>query len=178
MKPVFKKTVVLNEPEHQTRLKIGDVAKRSGIGIETLRFYEKSGLIERPARTTSGYRLYTTDVLDRLVFIKQAQALGFSLDQIGRIIGEARSGQSPCAEVREIVRQQLVEVDQRIQALQTYRAAIAETLDAWELTGQAPGQVCGLIEGTTLDAEKHKSSQFRSKKPCPGSIAVEKKEGR
>jgi DNA-binding transcriptional MerR regulator len=59
------------------QLKIGEVSKLSGIGIEALRFYEKSGLLDRPGRTYSGYRLYDESVLERLAFIKQAQISGF-----------------------------------------------------------------------------------------------------
>ncbi|MBA3767574.1 MAG: MerR family DNA-binding transcriptional regulator, partial [Acidobacteria bacterium] len=61
-------------------LKIGDVSKQSGIGIEALRFYEKSGLLDKPSRTFSGYRVYEPEILERLAFIKRAQVLGFSLD--------------------------------------------------------------------------------------------------
>ena len=90
-------------------LRVGEVARRSGVGIETLRFYERSGLLDRPARTESGYRLYGEDVLERLDFIKRAQTLGFTLDEIKRVIAEKRAGQTPCAEVREIVRRRLQE---------------------------------------------------------------------
>ena len=72
-----RKTVIVDEDEQKNMLKIGDVSKLSGIGIEALRFYEKSGLLDKPARTFSGYRMYSRDILDRLSFIKQAQALGF-----------------------------------------------------------------------------------------------------
>src|SRR3954447_19246898 len=80
--------------ETQSRsLKIGEVSKLSGIGIEALRFYEKGGLLDRPSRTESGYRVYGPEVLDRLAFIKRAQLLGFTLDEIKQIIIEKRAGQ-------------------------------------------------------------------------------------
>ena len=86
------------------QLKIGEVSKRSGIGIEALRFYEKSGLLDRPGRTYSGYRLYDESVLERLAFVKKAQVLGFSLEEIKELINHKRKGESPCEEVREVVR--------------------------------------------------------------------------
>ena len=89
--------------EHSRMLKIGEVSKLSGLGIEALRFYEKSGLLDKPARTNSGYRMYPSSALERIEFIKRAQVLCFSLDEIKRVIDDARSGQSPCDEVREIV---------------------------------------------------------------------------
>lgn len=141
-------SVIVDEKEQKSMLKIGDIAKLSGIGIEALRFYEKSGLLDKPARTFSGYRMYSRDVLERLAFIKQAQTLGFSLDEIRRIIEDARAGHAPCDEVREIVRRRLAEVEQRINELKRYRKAIAATLEEWDKVGQAPGNICGLIESS------------------------------
>ena len=132
-------------------LKIGEVAKASGIGIETLRFYEKSGLLDSPSRTESGYRLYNEDVLERLDFIKRAQVLGFALDEIKRIITDKRAGQSPCAEVREIVRHRLAELDARMREMKRYRNELASALDEWDQAGDVPGHVCGLIEGSHID---------------------------
>jgi DNA-binding transcriptional MerR regulator len=132
-------------------LKIGKVARQSGIGIEALRFYERSGLLTRPARSAGGYRLYDGAVIERLAFIKQAQALGFSLGEIRRIIHDAETGQSPCDEVREIVRRRLEELDERMRELRRYRKELAATLAAWDRVGRAPGHICGLIEGAHIE---------------------------
>jgi DNA-binding transcriptional MerR regulator len=142
---------VVDEEEQRGMLKIGDVSKQSGIGIEALRFYEKSGLLEKPSRTLSGYRVYDADVLERLAFIKQSQALGFSLDEIKQIIDDARKGKSPCAEVREIVRHRLEELDERMREMRRYRKELSETLKEWDEKGQAPGHVCGLIESSHVE---------------------------
>src|ERR1044072_7044882 len=104
MRETKREARLVGEAEGRRMLRIGDVSKRSGVGVEALRFYEKSGLLDRPSRTYSGYRVCGGEVLDRLAFIKQAQALGFSLDEVRRIIEDARRGESPCDEVREIVR--------------------------------------------------------------------------
>lgn len=132
------------------RLKIGEVSKLSGIGIETLRFYEKSGLLSRPARSGSGYRMYDGDVLERLAFIKRAQVLGFSLDEIRQIIAEKAAGQSPCAAVREVVRRRLDELDERMTQMRRYRRELSEALAEWEKAGDVEGHICGLIEGTHI----------------------------
>ena len=145
MKPL-RKTTSAGKP-----LKIGDVAKVTGIGIETLRFYEKSGLLDRPSRTASGYRMYDSEVLSRLDFIKRAQVLGFSLDEIKRIIADKRAGQSPCAEVREIVRRRLGELDKRMIEMKRYRQELASALAEWDQVGDVEGHVCGLIEGSHID---------------------------
>ncbi len=135
-------------------LKIGEVAKQTGIGIETLRFYERSGLLDAPVRTEAGYRLYGADALTTLEFIKRAQILGFTLTEINRIISESRSGASPCDEVREIVRQRLAELDERLQQMQLYRNAVAKTLRQWDKTGKAAGRFCGLIESAEIEVRK------------------------
>ena len=140
-----------HDTHERHRLKIGEVSKCSGIGIEALRFYERSGLLEPPHRTESGYRVYDEAVLERLAFIKQAQALGFSLNEVKRIMEDARVGKSPCDEVREIVRRRLDELDARMREMRRYRAELAETLEEWDRVGRAPGHICGLIEGTQTE---------------------------
>lgn len=134
-------------------LKIGDVAKLSGIGIEALRFYERSGLLGRPGRTGSGYRVYDTAVLQRLDFIKRSQLLGFSLDEIKRIIAEKEAGKSPCREVREIVRRRLDELDDRLQEMRRHRRELGAAFQKWEETGELDGHICGLIEGANIEHE-------------------------
>jgi DNA-binding transcriptional MerR regulator len=70
-----------------TGLKIGELASRSGVSRDTIRFYEREALLPKPARTPAGYRLYRPEVLGHLAFIKQAQALGFSLAEIREVLG-------------------------------------------------------------------------------------------
>lgn len=146
---------VVDEEEGRHMLKIGEVSKRSGVGVEALRFYEKGGLLDKPSRTYGGYRVYGEDVLDRLAFIKQAQALGFSLDEIRRIVDDARKGQSPCDEVREIVRRRMGELDERLRELQRHRRELKQTLEEWDKVGRAPGHICGLIEGSGVGHAHH-----------------------
>ena len=134
----------------RSSLKIGEVSQASGIGIEALRFYERSGLLGKPARTASGYRVYDQSVIDRLAFIKKAQTLGFSLEEIKKIIRDAQSGASPCDEVREIVRRRLSELDERMREMRGYRKELARTLEEWDKVGRAPGRICGLIEAAEL----------------------------
>lgn len=131
-------------------LKIGEVSKLSGIGIEALRFYEKSGLLRPASRTGSGYRLYDRDALDRLAFIKRAQMLGFSLDEVKQIISESEAGQSPCRGVRDVVRKRLEELDERMAQMKLYRKELARALEEWEKVDEAKGHVCGLIESAEI----------------------------
>ncbi len=136
-------------PNKQTSsglFKIGEVAARSQCGVEALRFYESRGLLEPAGRTAAGYRLYDAAVFERLDFIKKAQAIGFNLEEISRIIADARHG-LPCAEVRRLAAEKLAELDRRLAELKRYRRELKETVDAWAQVGEKEGVVCGLIEG-------------------------------
>ncbi len=147
----------------RTSMKIGEVSHESGIGIEALRFYERSGLLGKPMRSQSGYRLYDEGILERLAFIKKAQTLGFSLEEIKKIIHDAQSGASPCDDVREIVRRRLKEVEEKIKEMQRYRKELANTLEEWDEVGRAPGHICGLIEATEMETSPSNSSKIPPK---------------
>ena len=145
-------------------LRIGDVSKQSGVGIEALRFYEKQGLLTHATRTQSGYRLYSAEVLERLEFIKRAQVMGFSLAEIAHIIKEKEAGKSPCFEVREIVRSRLQELDERMKEMRRYRKELAAALAEWDAAEEKEGEVCGLIEGTAISHALAKPQSWKSKR--------------
>ncbi|HLL71680.1 MAG TPA: heavy metal-responsive transcriptional regulator [Pyrinomonadaceae bacterium] len=138
--------------EGRATLRIGEVAEASGVGVEALRFYERRGLLGRPARTASGYRAYDASVLERLAFIKRAQAIGFSLDEIAEILEMRGQGVAPCVEVREAARRKLAELDARLAELRRYRNELARTLADWDERGVEEGQFCGLIEHSHVHA--------------------------
>ena len=133
------------------QMKIGEVSKLTGVGVEAIRFYEKSGLLDRPVRTHSGYRVYGDDVLERIAFIRQAQVLGFSLDQIRQLIAYKKKGESPCLEAREIVRQRLAELNEQLAQLTKYRDELTDALADWDKQGRSDGHVCGLIESSHIE---------------------------
>lgn len=135
-------------------LKIGEIARESGVGVEALRFYESRGLIEPATRTQSGYRLYDDAVFARLSFIKKAQSIGFTLDEIAHIISDSTHGHTPCADVRRLAAEKLAALEERIRQLQRYRRELRQTVDAWEQQGEAEGEVCGLIEGLSGNRTK------------------------
>ena len=143
--------------------KIGEVAKRTGVGIETLRFYEKSGLLDRPSRTASGYRMYDSSILDRLSFIKKAQVLGFTLDEIRELIAHKRAGESPCKHVRAKVKSRLAELEERISQMALYRDELAAELKLWEKKREAAGHVCGLIENSHIEHPAAVAGKFGRK---------------
>lgn len=148
-------------PQPARTFKIGAVARRAGLGVETLRFYERLGLLGAPRRTESGYRLYTDAIFARLDFVRKAQAMGFTLEEIGRIIQESETGQSPCADVRRIAHRKLEELDRRLKQLRQYRNELARTLDQWDRKGSAAGKICGLIEESHIAHPPEKSVRHK-----------------
>lgn len=160
----IRRQVVTNETVGGASLKIGEVARLAGVGVETLRFYERSGLLNQPARSEGGYRLYDAKALKTLKFIKRAQSLGFTLEEIKRIIAESRAGQRPCAEVREIVRRRLAELDEQMAQIRRYRNALATTLRQWDAQGFADGDFCGLIENAELSVARPEPNNLKRRK--------------
>jgi len=110
---------------------IGTLAKRAGVSIDTVRYYEKSGLLAPQTRLPSGYRRYGDPQVARLRFIRRAQELGFSLRDVGELLG--LSGLRDVARVKRSAERKLAEVDKRIAALQRVRNALSE------LIAQCPG---------------------------------------
>src|SRR2546429_6338717 len=94
-------------------LLIGEVTKRSGASRKALRLYEAAGILPAPRRTQSGYRGYSSEALDLLAFVRQAQRLGFTLDEIKEIVAIKRAGRAPCLHVPELVRRKAEGPDPR-----------------------------------------------------------------
>ncbi len=109
---------------------IGQVSKLSGVGIEAIRFYEREGVIPKPPRTESGYRLYPADILRRLHFIKRAQELGFSLREISQLIAIRVTAKSNCGEVKRRAEKKLDEIEQKIKDLKKMQVTLKKVTEA------------------------------------------------
>lgn len=130
-------------------MKIGEVARRTGISVESIRYYEREGLLPRAPRTHTGYRMYSSAAVGRVRFIRQARALGLSLDEIRQIFRLSEAGRAPCCRVRELLSERLDGLNRRIAELTGFRDELARFLD--EIAGvpdqsDASPQVCKLIE--------------------------------
>lgn len=104
---------------------IGKVATQAGVGVETIRFYEREGLIEEPARRASGYRQYEPTVVDRIRFIRHAKALGFTLREIRELLELRFEPDSRCDEVLELAEAKISDIDERIRKLRKMRRTLA-----------------------------------------------------
>jgi MerR family transcriptional regulator, copper efflux regulator len=107
-------------------LPIGKVARRAGIGVETIRFYEREGLLATPARRDSGYRLYTEGVIGRIRFIRRAKELGFSLKEIKELLQLRRNSSSTCEDIREKAEAKIANVETKIAMLKKMKQALTE----------------------------------------------------
>ena len=105
-------------------LTIGKIAGRAGIGIETVRFYERQELIDSPPRSPAGYRLYPETTVQRLRFIRRAKALGFSLKEIKELLILQNDPQSTCGDVRQRAEKKRDDINQRIHDLRKIRDAL------------------------------------------------------
>ncbi|MGE3805886.1 MAG: MerR family DNA-binding protein [Gemmataceae bacterium] len=132
-------------------LTIGQVARQAGVGVETVRFYERQGLLEDPPRRESGYRQYPEEVVGRIRFIKRAKDLGFSLKEIEELLALRVDPETSCAEVRSKAEEKIAEIEAKIQALQRIRKALVK-LTAICL-GRGPTRECPILEALDRDKE-------------------------
>ncbi|MGC8511282.1 MAG: heavy metal-responsive transcriptional regulator [Acidimicrobiales bacterium] len=110
-------------------MKIGELASRTGVPVKTLRYYEQIGVIDHPARTSSGYREYDDEVIDRLAFIRASQSVGFTLGEIREVLAFRDRGDVPCGHVLELLRQHREESERRIAALELVRKSLDDLVD-------------------------------------------------
>ena len=132
-------------------LTIGEVAKRAAVHIETLRYYERQGLMARPPRSRSNYRLYPAETVRRVQFIKRAQQLGFSLKEIQELLALRAAPQAQCADVRERALAKIHEIEHKVRTLQAMHTALTTLVAA--CAGQGSITDCPILE--SLDAEEH-----------------------
>jgi len=131
-----------------TKRTISRAAREAGVNVETIRYYERLGLIARP-RAVSGYRVYPEETIRRLQFIKSAQRLGFSLKEVAELAGLARTGVT-CDQMCSRVENKLREIDQHVRKLTALRNELAGLIDCSPREGSFEEcKVYGMLEGAT-----------------------------
>jgi DNA-binding transcriptional MerR regulator len=114
---------------------IGELAARSGVTPDTLRYYERLGLLPKTPRTSGGFRRYTADAVERLRFIKQAQSLGLTLHEIRDLLGyQTSGGLTRCRQVRDMLRAKLAELQARLVELQEFQRTLSNYFQDCERT--------------------------------------------
>lgn len=126
-------------------MKIGELARRAGVNVQTVRYYERRGLLDEPARRASGYREYGAEALDRLRFIRRAQELGFTLAEIVDLLALRLDPHTTAADVKARAREKIEEIDGKIHDLERIRGALAHLAGKCH-GGRGPTGDCPLLQ--------------------------------
>lgn len=145
-------------------LRIGEVAARSGVSIDTVRYYERRKLLPPAPRTGGGVRLFSAESVERVCFIKQAQALGFSLDEIRELL--TSGGAAECERVRDLLRVRLAALDERLQLMREFRRLLAHHLAACEkeLTERGRQARCPVLANISRAKTNHSRAKAKELK--------------
>ena len=128
------------------RLRIGKLAAAVGVSPHTIRYYEKLHLLPRANRTYAGYRMYTEEDVKRLRFIKQAQKIGFSLNDINQVLLRGKAGLEECQRIRDLLNSKLGEIDQWMAEMVAFREVVAGCRkECEEALGGARGDCCPVL---------------------------------
>lgn len=133
-------------------MRIGQVAEKAGVGVETVRFYERRGLIDPPPRRPSGYREFPRSVVRRLRFIRRSKELGFSLREIRELLDLSLDPAAACSDVKRKVDDKLASVEEKIKSLRRIKTALARLLRACDARGDANVELCPIL--VCLDGEE------------------------
>jgi DNA-binding transcriptional MerR regulator len=146
----------------QSGLQIGEVASRAGVSVDTVRFYERKRLLPHASRSAGGFRLFPLEAIERIRFIKQAQEIGLSLDEIRELL-QTGGGANECRSVRDLLRAKLIELDERLKSMKEFRRALSRHLAACEreLKEHGEGAECPVVVEITRPS---RASADRSKK--------------
>jgi DNA-binding transcriptional MerR regulator len=148
----------LNPAKSNGLLQAGDLAAQADVGVQTLHYYERLGLLPKPERSSANYRLYSPEALRRVQFIKKAQAVGFTLEEIKQIFTFQRRGAVRCHAVTELGQKRLRELDAQLEMLQAFRRSLAASLPKWKTQTASrhncAGEFCDLIESLPVIQSK------------------------
>jgi DNA-binding transcriptional MerR regulator len=141
-------------------LTIGQLGRATDTKIETIRYYEKIGLLPAPRRTASNYRSYAAEHLQRLGFIRRSRELGFSIEEVRELLKLAAHGESPCGEVDQLVARHLETTERKIEALKRLRRELRDTLES--CTGGRIAE-CRVIQALSPAAQSRKRNASTSR---------------
>jgi len=129
-------------------MRSGELSKLAGVSSDTLRFYERRGLLPLPARAENGYRSYSRAALDRVLLIRRALGLGISVAELGQLLRVRDRGGAPCHNARALLARKLEQLEERLAELHALRQALRETLQDWDakLAKTPVGARAGLLE--------------------------------
>ncbi len=128
-------------------MRIGELGEQAGLSAKTIRYYEDIGILPEPDRTASGYRVYDDGALERLRFIRAAQAVGFTLGEIKEVLDFGDRGEAPCLHVRHLMEERIRNLSEHIRGLEQMRSELERLVKkATTLPAPNPGTFCHIIE--------------------------------
>jgi DNA-binding transcriptional MerR regulator len=133
-------------------MRIGELADRVGVNTKTIRYYESIGLLPQPPRTDAGYRVYGAEDEARLVFIKTAQHLGLSLEEVGEVLELRDAGTAPCEHVRGMLREQIRTISRRMADLRRLREELRALEAGIDEIPESEAAICRIIEHSRATA--------------------------
>ena len=147
-------------------LSSGELADLAGVSRDTLRHYERKGVLARPLRGHNGYRHYPPEALQRVQLVRRALSVGFTLDELAKVLKVRDAGGAPCEEVRRLAAQKLVNVQDQLRELTKLRDDLQETIKEWDtrLARRTGGKRAELLESLSVDAKPAKRSHHSIKR--------------
>lgn len=147
--------------------RVGELAEAAGVSTDTLRHYERKGIL-RPQRAHNGYREYSAEALERVRMVRQALAVGFTLDELSMILRVFDQGGAPCHEVRSLAVNKLAEIEKHLHEVIALRNELRESLKDWDarLAKTSSGKRAGLLKSlATRESMRHSSTSIILRKP-------------
>ena len=141
-------------------LSSGELADLAGVSRDTLRHYERKGVLPRPLRGRNAYRQYSPEALQRVQLVRRALSVGFTLDELAKVLRVRDAGGAPCEEVRRLAAQKLLEVEDQLRELTVLREDLQKTLSDWDarLARRARGKQANLLESLYIASKPAKRS--------------------
>jgi Cd(II)/Pb(II)-responsive transcriptional regulator len=124
-------------------MQIGELARKTSCTVQTIRLYERSGLLKLPSRSAGNYRVYDSEALERLVFIRQCRALGISIKEIATLLHRKETPEESCNEVNQLIAKHLLKVQEKICELQRLQITLEQLSN--ECSGTSTIQTCGIF---------------------------------
>ena len=147
-------------------LSSGELADLAGVSRDTLRHYERKGVLPRPLRGHNAYRQYPPEALQRVQLVRRALSVGFTLDELAKVLKVRDAGGAPCEEVRNLAAQKLLNVQDQLRELTKLRDDLQETLSEWDarLAHRTNGKRVNLLESLPIDPKPAKRSHHSIKR--------------
>ena len=137
-------------------LRVGNVAKQAGVNLQTIHYYERCGLLPKPPRTSSNYRVFPKDAVQRVRFIKRAQELGFTLVEISELLSLRAAPRTRCADVRKRAEAKVRHIDEKVETLRAMRKALSRLIR--QCSGEGAATDCPILEALDLEGGKNGAS--------------------